>query len=79
LQKNLRDPKDSKIQNSATNNRHKVLDFNLQKKYRSGVRMLVNIAKYSRPDNSNVKTELSKCIVGAIWGAYHEFFVSYQN
>ena len=48
------------------------LDEEHQKKYRSGVGMLLYLTKYSRPDISNVVRELSKCMDGATWGAYLE-------
>ena len=49
-----------------------VLDPASQKKDRSGVGMLFYLTKYSRPGISNVVRELSKCMDGATWGAYHD-------
>jgi hypothetical protein len=51
------------------------LDTDHQQKYRSGVGILLYITKYSRPDISNVVRELSKCMNGATWGAYHEMLL----
>jgi hypothetical protein len=48
------------------------LDTDQQKKYRSGVGMLLYLTKYLRPDISNVVREFSKCMDGATWAAYHE-------
>jgi hypothetical protein len=43
-----------------------------QRKYRSGVGMLLFLTKYSRPDISNIVRELSKCMNAASWGSYQE-------
>ena len=43
-----------------------------QKKYRSGVGMLLYLAIYSRPDICSIVRERSKCIDSATWGSYHE-------
>jgi hypothetical protein len=59
-----------KIQKSTEN--MDVLDYNHQKKYQSGVGMLLYLTKYSRPDISNIVRELSKCMESATWGAYNE-------
>jgi hypothetical protein len=59
-----------KIQRSTTN--MDVLDPQSQRKYRSGVGMLLYLTKYSRPDISNIVQELSKCMDSATWGAYNE-------
>jgi hypothetical protein len=48
------------------------IDGNLQSKYRSGVGMLLDLIKYSRPDLANVVRELSKCMDGANISAYKE-------
>jgi hypothetical protein len=45
---------------------------NLQSKYCSGVGMLLNLIKYSRPDLGNVVREFSKCMDGANLAAYKE-------
>ena len=49
-----------------------VLDDEHQKKYRSGVGMLLYLTKYSRPDICNIVRELSKCMDLASWGSYQE-------
>jgi hypothetical protein len=49
-----------------------VLDTQSQRKYRSGVGMLIYLTKYSQLDISNIIRELSKCMDSAIWGAYNE-------
>jgi hypothetical protein len=49
-----------------------VLDPQSQRKYRSGVGMLLYLTKYSQPDISNIVRELSKCMDSATWGAYNE-------
>jgi hypothetical protein len=59
-----------KIQRSTIN--MDVLDPQSQRKYRSGVGMLLYLTKYSRPDISNIVQELSKCMDSATWGAYNE-------
>jgi hypothetical protein len=46
-----------------------VLDTQSQRKYRSGVGMLLYLTKYSQPDISNIVQELSKCIDSVTWGA----------
>jgi hypothetical protein len=60
-----------KIQRSTIN--MDVLDPQSQRKYRSGVGMLLYLTKYSRPDISNIVQELSKCMDSATWGAYNGF------
>jgi len=49
-----------------------LIDAELQIRYCSGVGMLLYLAKYSRPDISNVVRELSKCMDGATIGTYLE-------
>ena len=49
-----------------------VLDADHQKKYRSGVGMLLYLTKYSPPDICNIGRELSKCMDSATWGSYYE-------
>jgi hypothetical protein len=49
-----------------------VLDPQSQRKYRSGVGMLLYLTKYSRPNISNIYQELSKSMDSAKWGAYNE-------
>jgi hypothetical protein len=49
-----------------------VLDAENQKKYCSGVGMLLYLTKHSRPDICNVVWELSKCMDSATWGTYQE-------
>jgi glutamine synthetase adenylyltransferase len=48
------------------------IDMERQLRYRSGVRMLLYLIKYSRPDIANVVRELSKCMDGANLAAYKE-------
>jgi hypothetical protein len=48
-----------------------ILDPQSQRKYRSGVGMLLHLTKYSRPDISNIVQELSKCMDSATWGPYN--------
>jgi len=45
-----------------------LIDSELQKRYRSGVGMLLYLTKYTRPDLCNVVRELSKCVDGATMG-----------
>jgi hypothetical protein len=59
-----------KIQTSTIN--MDVLDLQSQRKYRSGVGMLLYLTKYSQPDISNIVQEHSKCMDSATWGAYNE-------
>jgi hypothetical protein len=49
-----------------------VLDSQSQRKYRSGVSMLLYLTKYSQLDISNIVREISKCINSTTWGAYNE-------
>jgi hypothetical protein len=49
-----------------------LINDDFQKKYRYGVRMLLYLTKYSRPDISNIVRELSKCMNAASWGSYQE-------
>ena len=49
-----------------------LIEPELQKRYQSGVGMLLYLIKYSRPDISNVVRELSKCMDGATMGSYLE-------
>jgi hypothetical protein len=49
-----------------------VLHNNHQRKYQSGVGMLLYLTKYSCPDISNIVRELSKCMDSATWGTYYE-------
>jgi hypothetical protein len=46
-----------------------LLDNEYQKRYQSGVRMLLYLTKDSQPVISNVFMELSKCMDGATCGA----------
>jgi hypothetical protein len=58
-----------KIQRSTIN-----MDFlhtQSQRKYRSGVGMLLYLTKYSQPDITNIFQELSKCMDSATWVAYN--------
>jgi hypothetical protein len=59
-----------KIQKSTAD--LEVINDNFQRKYRSGVGMLLYLTKYSRPDMSNIVRELSKCMNAASWGSYQE-------
>jgi hypothetical protein len=59
-----------KIQRSTIN--MDVLDPQSQRKYRSGVGMLLYLTKYFQPDISNIFRELSKCMDSATLGAYNE-------
>jgi hypothetical protein len=56
-----------KIQRSTIN--MDVLDPQSQRKYRSGVSMLLCLTKYSQPDISNIVQELSKFMDSATLGA----------
>jgi hypothetical protein len=49
-----------------------VINNDLQRKYRSGVGMLLYLTKYSRPNISNIVCKLSKCMNAASWGSYQE-------
>jgi hypothetical protein len=49
-----------------------VINDDFQRKYRSGVGMLLYLNKYSRPDISNIVRELSKCMNAASWGSFQE-------
>jgi hypothetical protein len=49
-----------------------VLDPQYQRKYRSGVGMLLYLTKYSRPYINNIVQELSKCMDSATWRAYNQ-------
>jgi hypothetical protein len=49
-----------------------VINDDFQRKYRSGLGMLLYLTKYSRPDISNIVRELSKCMNAASWGSYQE-------
>jgi hypothetical protein len=49
-----------------------VLDTQFQRKYRSGVSMLLYFTKYSWPHIRNIVQEVSKCMDSATWGAYYE-------
>jgi hypothetical protein len=49
-----------------------VINDDFQRKYCSGVGMLLYSTKYSRPDTSNIIRELSKCMNAATWGSYQE-------
>jgi hypothetical protein len=49
-----------------------VINDDFQRKYRSGVGMLLYLIMYSRPDISNIVRELSKCMNTASWGSYQE-------
>ena len=54
------------------NDESDLLETDLQKRYRSGVGMLLYLTKYSRPDLCNVVRELSKCMDKATMGSYLE-------
>jgi hypothetical protein len=60
----------SKVQRSTIN--MDVLDLQSQRKYRSGVGMLLYLTKYSRPDITKFVQGLSKFMDSATWGAYKE-------
>lgn len=47
-----------------------LIDLEMQKKYWSGVGMLLYLVKYSRPDIANGVRELSKTMDGAMLGHY---------
>jgi hypothetical protein len=49
-----------------------VINDDFQRKYRSGVGMLLYLTKYSRPDISNIVRVMSKCMNAASWGSYQE-------
>jgi hypothetical protein len=49
-----------------------VINDDLQRKYRSGVGMILYLTKYSRPDISNIVLESSKCMNAVSWGSYQE-------
>jgi hypothetical protein len=49
-----------------------VVNGDLQRKYRSGVGMLLYLTKYSGPDISNIVRKLSKCMNAASWGSNQE-------
>jgi hypothetical protein len=49
-----------------------VLEPEYQKKYCSGVGILLCLTKYSRPDICNVVRELSKCMDSTTWETYQE-------
>jgi hypothetical protein len=49
-----------------------VLDPQSQRKYRSGVGMLLYLTKYSQQDISNIVRELSKCMDFVTLGGYNE-------
>jgi hypothetical protein len=63
-----------KIQRST--NDIQVLNGKHQRKYRSGVGMLLYLTKYSRPDISNIVLEISKCMDSASWGSYQELLLA---
>jgi hypothetical protein len=48
------------------------INVELQKRYHSGVGMLLYLTKYSRPDLCNIVRELSKCMDRATMGSYLE-------
>jgi len=54
------------------NNDFDLIDLELQKRYRSGVGMLLYLTKYTRSDLCNVVRELSKCVDGATMRTYIE-------
>jgi hypothetical protein len=62
-----------KIQKSTIN--MDALDAHFQRRYRSGVGILLSLKKYSCPDICNIIQELSKCIDSASWGTYNELFL----
>jgi hypothetical protein len=45
-----------------------VINDGFQRKYRSGVGMLLYLIKYSRPDIINIARDLSKCMNATSWG-----------
>jgi hypothetical protein len=49
-----------------------VINDDFQRKYRSGVGMLLYLTKYSRPDISNIVHELSKFMNAVSWDSYQE-------
>jgi hypothetical protein len=49
-----------------------MIDNEMQKRYCSGVGMLLYLAKYLQPDLCNVVRELSKCMDRATMGTYLE-------
>jgi hypothetical protein len=49
-----------------------LINLELQKRYRSGVGMLLYLTKYACPDLCNVVRELSKCVDDATMGTYTE-------
>jgi hypothetical protein len=49
-----------------------VINDDFQRKYCSGVGMILYLTKYSRPDISNIVRELSKCMNAASWDSYQE-------
>jgi hypothetical protein len=59
-----------KIQKSTIN--MDVLDAHYQRRYRSGVKMLLYSTRYSRPDICNTIQELSKCMDSTTQGTYNE-------
>jgi hypothetical protein len=59
-----------KIQSSTIN--MDALNPQSQRKYRSGVGILLYLTKYSCPHISNIVRELSKFMDSATWGAYNE-------
>jgi hypothetical protein len=49
-----------------------LFDFEIQNRYLSGVRMLLHLTKYARPDLCNLARQLSKCMDKATMGSYLE-------
>jgi hypothetical protein len=55
-------PGTSKFKIQRSTDDLEVINDDFQRKYRSGVGMLLYLTKYSRPDISNIIRELSKCM-----------------
>ena len=56
-------------------NEELMLPVATQKRYRSGVGMLLYLVKHSRPDIANPVRELSKVLDGSSLGAYKEMYL----
>ena len=62
-------PGTSRFKILSTTQEMEVLDFEFQKKHRSGVGMMLYLTKYSCLDISNVVWD---CMHSATWGTYQE-------